>query len=189
MADLTGPIDRAALERILKRATELQAGDREIGEGMTPEEVLALGKEVGIPARFLQQAMLEERSRVVPAAEPGIMDQLIGPAEVAAQRVVQGEVETLQRALVRWMDEHELLTIQREQPGRVSWEPLTGAAAAIRRAGAAFESRPFMLRRASTVAATLTPLEPGYVLVRLTADVRPARSGFVGGAATFFSFG
>ena len=44
-----GKIDRAALERIMQRAAELQTGERDIGEGLTPEEVLALGKEVGIP--------------------------------------------------------------------------------------------------------------------------------------------
>ena len=30
-----------------------------MGEGLTPDEVVALGKEVGIPGRYLQQAMLE----------------------------------------------------------------------------------------------------------------------------------
>ena len=39
-------IDRAALERILQRATELQAAERDPGRDMTPEELLALGKEV-----------------------------------------------------------------------------------------------------------------------------------------------
>ena len=42
-------IDRAALERIIQRAAELQTADRDIGEELTPEQVLALGREVGIP--------------------------------------------------------------------------------------------------------------------------------------------
>ena len=52
-------IDRHALERIVKRAAELQAGEREIGDGLTQGEVMALGKDVGIPERYLRQAMLE----------------------------------------------------------------------------------------------------------------------------------
>ena len=37
-------IDRAALERIIQRAAELQTSEREIGDSLTPDEVLALGK-------------------------------------------------------------------------------------------------------------------------------------------------
>ena len=55
--------DRSALDRILQRAAELQAHERDIGDSLTPDEVLALGREVGIPGRYLQQAMLEERVR------------------------------------------------------------------------------------------------------------------------------
>ena len=58
-------IDRAALERIIKRAAELQTGERDIGEGLTEQEVLQLGRDVGIPGRYLQQALLEEQSRAV----------------------------------------------------------------------------------------------------------------------------
>jgi hypothetical protein len=66
MADGTpARIDRAALERIIQRAAELQTSTRDIGESLTQEEVLALGKEVGIPDRYLQQALLEERTRAV----------------------------------------------------------------------------------------------------------------------------
>ena len=62
---LPAPIDRAALERIIQRAAELQTADREIGEGLTTDQVLELGREVGIPGRYLQQALLEERTRLV----------------------------------------------------------------------------------------------------------------------------
>ena len=47
-------IDRAALERILQRAAELQASEHE-GSHLSPDEILSLGKEVGIPQRHLQQ--------------------------------------------------------------------------------------------------------------------------------------
>ena len=38
-------ISREALERILPRAAELQAPERDIGEGLTTEELLALGQD------------------------------------------------------------------------------------------------------------------------------------------------
>ena len=72
MADGTpARIDRAALERIIQRAAELQTSDRDIGEELTPDQVLALGREVGIPGRYLQQALLEERTRLVAARPAG----------------------------------------------------------------------------------------------------------------------
>ena len=63
-------ISRDALERIVERAAELQAGERDIGDGLTTAEVLAMGKDVGIPDRFLRQAMLEEQTRTALAAVP-----------------------------------------------------------------------------------------------------------------------
>jgi hypothetical protein len=45
---VTSPlIGRDALERIIRRAAELQAGERDIGEGLRREDLLALGKDVG----------------------------------------------------------------------------------------------------------------------------------------------
>jgi hypothetical protein len=184
-------VDRAALERIIQRAAELQTSEREIGEGLTPDEVLALGREVGIPARHLQQALAEERARVAVATPSGLVGRITGPSTVGAQRVVQGDPERVQQALVAWMDEHELLCVQRQQPGWVTWEPIGGFQAAIRRSTAAFGGgkRPFMLAKADTVTATLTPLEQGYCHVGLVAELRTLRNQFVGGAAAIVGAG
>jgi hypothetical protein len=176
-------IDRAALERIIRRAAELQAAEREIGDDLTTDEVLALGHEVGIPGRYLQQAMLEERTRIAVAAPHGVWDRLVGPAQLAAQRVVRGEPDEVERALLRWIDQHELLCVQRHQSGRITWEPMGGVQAAIRRSTAALGSgkRPFMLSRAETVSAAIVGVEPGYSLVTLTASAQKARGGYIGG--------
>ena len=99
MADgslVPAPIDRAALERIIHRAAELQTADREIGEGLTTDQVLALGREVGIPGRYLQQALLEERTRMVQAGPEGLLGRTVGPAAISAQRVIQAEREAIE---------------------------------------------------------------------------------------------
>src|SRR5256885_1294119 len=49
-------IRREALERIIQRAAELQAGEQDIGEGLPEPELLALGQDVGIPSRYLRPA-------------------------------------------------------------------------------------------------------------------------------------
>src|SRR5689334_17983231 len=97
-------ISRDALERIIQRAAELQAAEREIGEGLTNDEVLALGKDVGIPNRYLQQALLEEQTRTLVETGHGFWAWLTGPRMLSAQRVVPGDRATVERALTHWME-------------------------------------------------------------------------------------
>lgn len=179
-------VDRAALERILQRAAELQASEHDVGEGMTPEEVVKLGDEVGIPGRYLRQAMLEEQSRLPGAPAKGLIDQAVGPGEIATARVVRGDAEAAERALLEWMSKNELLNIQRHQPGRLSWEKMSGVQAAMRRGISTFEGARarFMLSRADVVRATITPLEAGFCHVTLSAELRGTRGGYLGGMAT-----
>jgi hypothetical protein len=185
------PIDRAALERIIQRAAELQTAEREIGEGLTPDQVLALGQEVGIPGRYLQQALLEERTRIAEAGPGGFLSRTVGPTSISAQRVVRGERDPIEAALIRWMEKQELFSVQRHQPGRITWEPTGGFQAAYRRAvGAGGHSkRPIMLARADTVSCTVLELEPGFCNVGLTATAGKARGEVVGGTAALASAG
>lgn len=186
MSDLPSQIDRAAIERIIQRATELQTGERDIADGLSPDEVLALGKEVGIPDRYLRQAMLEEQGKTDLPAATGMLDRTLGPGVVSSQRVVRGEVDSIEMLLLRWMEEEELVEVQRRQVGRITWEPLRAGRATLRR----FTSRkPFMLSRASLIAATITSLEPGFCHVAMSADVRPARGEVIIGMAAVSGIG
>ena len=182
-------IDRPALERILQRAAELQAAERDIEHALSQDEVLALGREVGIPDRYLQQALLEERVRV--DVEPaGVWERIAGPASVVAQRAVPGGVEQTERSLLAWVEQNELFCVQRQQPGRIVWEPVGGFTAAVRRSTAAIRSgRPFMLSRADTVSATILPLDPGRSHVALSATARRTRAELVGGGAALAASG
>jgi hypothetical protein len=157
-------IDRAALERIIQRAAELQTSERDIGDSLSPDEVLALGKEV---------------------APSGLLERAVGPAAIVAQRVVRGEPEMVEQALIRWMEERELFCIQRHQPGRITWEPIAGFHAAFRRSTGGFSGRrgPIMLAKAGTVSATVMALEAGYTHVALGAEARKVRTESVVGSA------
>jgi hypothetical protein len=179
-------VDRAALERILQRAAELQASEHDVGEGMTPDEVVKLGDEVGIPGRYLRQAMLEEQSRLPGRESKGLIDHTVGPDDVAAARVVRGDAESAERALLEWMSKNELMVLQRQQPGRLSWERMTGVQAAMRRGMSTLEGAKarFMLSRANVVRATITPLEAGFCHVTVSAELRGTRAGYLGGMAT-----
>ncbi len=183
---MTGPparIDRAAFERVLQRATEIQAHGRDVADSLTEAEVLELGREVGIPEMHLRQALLEEQTRTITAESDGFLDRAIAPATVVAERVVQGSQESVATALTGWFDKHELLVVQRAMPGKVSWEPLSSMAGALRRIGAAFDARrgkPF-LGKVQLVTAVITPLEDGYCHVTLVASLRSTRAGYLAG--------
>jgi hypothetical protein len=172
-------IDRQALERIVTRAAELQAGEREIGDGLTQGEVLALGKDVGIPDRFLRQALLEEQTRTTPEAPAGFWAWLTGPGAIVAHRVVPGDRDTVERALAHWMQEQELLQPKRRHPDRTVWEPKAGAFASIQRALAG--GRKFTLARIVDVTSQVVQLESGFCLVRFEANVKQQRAGRMGG--------
>jgi len=188
---LPARFDRAALERIIQRAAELQTAERELGDSMTSDELMALGREVGIPGQYLQRALLEERTRVGQVGAAGMFERVTGPGQIAAQRVVRGDPDSVEQALLRWIEKNELLCVQRQQAGRITWEPISGMQAAFRRSTAAFGSgkRPFMLSRAATVSATIVPLEPGYTHVALSADTRKARNEYVGAGAALAGAG
>jgi len=184
-------IDRTALERVIHRAAELQSAEHDIGDTLTSDELMALGREVGIPVRYLQQALLEERTRIATPAPAGSLDRLAGPGQAVAHRVIAADSETVERTLLRWMETNELLCVQRALPGRITWEPVGGLYAAFRRSTAVLgpPSKPFILSRATTVSAIILPLEAGYSHVTLNADARAARNGYVGGSAALAGSG
>jgi hypothetical protein len=106
-------------------------------------------------------------------------------------RVIRGDGATIERALIDYMEEQELLAIARQTSGRLIWEPLKGFNAAMKRSKAILGggSKPFMLARSVNVTASVTPLETGFVHVALEADVREARGQFIGGAAAVSTIG
>jgi hypothetical protein len=178
-------ISREALDRIIQRAAELQTGERDIGEGLTEMELIALGKDVGIPPRYLKQALLEERTRLLDAETKS---SFMGSPRLAAHRVVPGERGAVERALSLWMEDQELLRVKRRYPDRTTWEPQVGFLASMRR-GIKAGGRTYALTRASEISGQVTPLEAGFCHVQLSADVRNLRRERLGGAAFLGSLG
>jgi len=178
-------ISREALDRIVQRAAELQTGEREIGDGLTEPELLALGQDVGIPARYLKQALLEERTRLLDEHQGW---SLAGPAQLAAQRVVPGDRAAVEGALSHWMENQELLRVKRRYPDRTTWEPQVGFFVSMQR-GLKAGGKGYTLTRPVEISGQVTPLESGFCHVRLAADVRNLRAARIGAAAGLVSAG
>ncbi len=181
MADESPPLparpsvlDRAALERVLARASELQARAAEPGDALSEQEILDLGKEVGISSDHLRQALAEERTRVAVPEEAGFTGKLFGPQRASALRTVSGTPEAVLAALDTWMQRDETLTIKRRFPDRVVWESRRDWMGTFKR-GMNIGGRGYTLSRANEVAATTVGLDGGRALVRLDADLSHRR--------------
>jgi hypothetical protein len=168
------PIDRAALERVLGRAAELQAGGADAPDTISEEQLIEIGREVGLSPDLLRQALAEERTRVVLAPEAGLAARLAGPGHASAARIVAGTTDATLATLDAWMQREECLQVKRRYGDRLTWEPRRDLVSAARRwlnPG----GRGFVLARATEVAATVSAVDAGRVLVRLDADVTHAR--------------
>src|SRR5439155_4314009 len=170
------------IERIIQRATELQAGERDIGDGLTEGELLQLARDVGIPDAYVRQAMLEERTKGALPDERGVVATIVGPRFVAAARALPGEAHRVETALHQWMADGELLAVKRRYPEQTSWEPKQGAMASIRRA-LSFGGRSYALTRAREVVGQVIPLDTGRCHVRLVADLKNTQQERMAAAA------
>jgi hypothetical protein len=192
MADSPRPpvptsLDRAAVERILARATELQSTDATDPEGrLTEAQLEALAKEVGLDPLNLRQAIAEERTRTTVPTERGLLASLYGGAFASAQRTVAGRPADVLRALDDWMQRQEGLIVQRHFADRIVWESRRDFVGAIRRVAS---GRGHALMRASTVGATVIALDGNRSLVRLDADLGGHRSLMANQAAAFTGAG
>src|SRR5919201_3107138 len=116
-------LDRAAMERVLRRAAELQADAAEPGEELTEDELLEVGKEVGLAPQHLRQALAEERTHVEVPRAVGLTRRLFGVGRATAARTVPGTPQSVLAALDLWMQREECLQVKRRFADRISWEP------------------------------------------------------------------
>ena len=167
-------IDRAAVERVLARAFELQSANAVDPEGRLSEAQLeSLAKEVGLDPINLRQALAEDRTRAGVAEERGMLASLFGGAVVSAQRTVRGKPPEVLAALDDWMQRQEALVVQRHFADRMIWEARRDLVGLLRRAAS---GRGHALARATTVGATVVAVDESRVAVRLDAQLSGYRT-------------
>lgn len=181
-------LDRSALERVFARASELQARTGETAEYMTEEQLVELGKEVGLSPEHVRQAIAEEQTRVaVPAAEGG-PSGVFGPNIAWTQRVVPGTPVDILARIDRYMQEVESMTLRRRFTDRLTWEPRRDFLGQIKR-GFGGGGRAFALAKADEVGATVVPVDNARVLVRLDATFSESRRKSVTGGSVLAGTG
>jgi hypothetical protein len=187
-------LSRGALERVIARAAELQAasGDADEAGAMNEAQLLELGREVGLSADALRQALAEERSRTLVPEESGVAGVFTGPASVTAARTVNGAPGQVLAAVDEMMQRDEALQVKRRFTDQLVWESRRDVFSALRR-GLKLGGRAFELTGANDVSAMATSAGPNRTHVRLAADFRETRErrakGAVAGVIAFLLAG
>jgi hypothetical protein len=187
------PIDRASLERVLARAAELQTTTGDTPEEISEDQLIELGKEVGLSPQNIRQALAEERTRSsLPEDERGLAATLFGPSRVGATRTVPGKASEVLSTIDAWMQRQELLIVKRYHSDRIVWERRQDFLVGLKRA---FKvgGRDYALSHAFEVSATVMAVDENRAQVGLEADFRNGRtrsaqqtavSSLMGAAAT-----
>lgn len=189
------PVPSSELERVIRRATELQHGPGAGGAGggdedpLTEEEILRIGREVGLEPRHVRRALAEVRAEALlpePPDDTDLARQLWGGAFARASRAIPGDPDEVQERVEEHFRQRESLQPIRSRPGRSLWEPAGGLVNKMQRA-LDVGGRGYELAEARRVELSVTGLESGWSLVTVTADLRNLRTehaaGWAGGAA------
>lgn len=186
---MKAPLDRAALERVLARAAELQAAEGEGDDpGLTDAQLLDIGKEVGLAPSSLRQALAEERTRSGPPPRRGPLDLLFGSTVASSSRTVPGAPAAVLESLDSMMQHEEGMRVKRRFADRVLWERAPGIFASIDRAFD-FTGHGFPLVKADEVAAALVAVDGERTLVRLDASLAALRGQHLAGGAVLTGTG
>jgi hypothetical protein len=181
--DLTPPrkLDRAALDRVLARAAELQSSSIEGNDagGLSEAEIIELGKEAGMSVEHLRQAMAEERTRSAVPDDRGIAASVIGSATVRATRVVPGTPRELLDVIDSWMQNRECLKVKRRVTDRIVWETRNDLVGNLQR-GLKLGGGEYALSKAGEVSATATAVDAARTLISLDAGMASHRSTLAG---------
>lgn len=182
------PLTRAAIERVLSRAAELNVGDLDASEGMSEAQLVALGQEVGISASHVRQALAEERTRVDVQPASGLLGSLLGGTTAAASRIVPGTPAVVLERLDQWMQREELLRPKRRFGDRMTWEARRDLIGSLQ-AGLNFGGKAYALSRATEIGATAIAIDATRTLVSLDANLADSRRGSAIGAAVLGGVG
>lgn len=192
--DDTGlPADR--LEHVIRRAAELQHSAGEASpDTLSGEEVLRIGREVGLEPRHVRRALAEQRAESLLPELPrdDALPRVLGRGLVRASRAVPGARREVQETVEEHFRTRESLQAVRQRPGRSLWEPAGGLLSKMQRT-MDIGGRGYELAEARRVELAVSQLEEGWSLVALTVDARNLRSqlavNWLAGSAPVWLFG
>jgi hypothetical protein len=168
-------LERRAVDRVLKRAVELQAAEHGGVDGLDEQQLTQIAEEIGIAPQHLRRALAEERIGLGHAEpRPGLGQRLLGPQKLTVGRAFRGDPRILLGAGAEWLEREESLRISRKLADGLSAEPDPRTLAKLRSAlGLARGTG--QLRKADSVVLRVERLDDAEVLVTATADMLAGR--------------
>jgi hypothetical protein len=170
-------------ELVIRRAAELQSGsaDETSPEGVSEDEALRIGRELGLSGEHLARALAEVRGSGA-VSERGVSARLMGGSRLGVARAIRGDAASLAPLLESYLNENEFLVVQRRLPGRTIYVRATGVVAAVARTTSGMFRRSPLLP-VENLEVAIRQLEPGLAYVSLGTDLASERAGYLAGAS------
>jgi hypothetical protein len=160
-------LTRREFEDVMRRAAELASTDSESEErAMSEEEVLRIGREVGLSEDHVRRALIDMRAS---GRSPGGLEALRGSGEVRSSRVVPGGADRVAEELDNFLVAGQLLQAVRRGKDILVYRPAVDWASQVARAASATSSR-YYVASAKHVEVRLSEAGPDAVLVDFEVD-------------------
>lgn len=176
------------LDLIVRRAAAIQNKRGSPGsEVLTEEEVIEIGRQVGLEPEHVRRAMAEVHAEsLAPKRPPGnrILDLIGGDSRVEVRRVVAGAPTLIQQQVEMLLRDREKLSALRRRPTRSVWEASAGIMDRLDRF-MNFSGKEYALAEARQVELAVAETEPGWSLVTLAADLANKRDEVLYTAGSF----
>lgn len=173
-------LTRKQFDEVIRRASELAAGEAEAGEGSLDEaELLRIAGEVGLPERHVRKALAELRGGA-PVRTGGTLERLFGPESVRASRVVPGTPKEIADKLDRFLVGGQLLQPVRRGERLLQYRPAVDWASQVARAASA-TTRRYYVAAARSVEVRMEEVDAAATLVEIEVDAG-TRGDSIGGA-------
>jgi hypothetical protein len=124
-------LTRREVDFVLRRAAEIDtetstATERASSESLSVGELVRLGEEAGLGREAMAQALTDlRRGAPIEPEEQGALTRTLGASRVVVSRVVGAPIETVRRAVDRFLRE-QLMTVRRHHGDRIEWERAQG---------------------------------------------------------------
>lgn len=184
-------LDRAAVDRVLRRASDMMAEHPDRGElhdqpAMSEQVLLEAATEAGLDPDAVRLSLAIERLGTAPA--PHRIDRLSGPRRVAVDRVVHLDAGTALARVDDLLQRQHQLRRTRTRSGAGEWRRRTGAVGKVQRA-AKRASGDVGLAKVAVVEAAASTVDDGRTVLRLVADRAGQRTEVIAGGAVTSGIG
>lgn len=176
----SGNLSAQQFEEVIRRAVELQA-DRSsrLDEGLSEEEVVRVGQELGLAPATVRRAMAEVRSGL--AVEEGLLVTLAGPRTVHASRMVHRPAARVAADLEHYLREREFMLAERRFQDRTRFVRDSSFGAGLARLARGLARAPHRPVDVKQLDVSISAVDADSCLLELSVDLAGTRGGLAGG--------